>query len=114
MDCVFCKIVAGEIPSDILYQDEEIIAFPDIHPITPTHLLIIPRKHIPSLAHLSEEDVPLIGRMVNVATQLARKIGISERGFRLVINSGKEGGQVVPHLHMHLLGGRRLSDKMGI
>jgi histidine triad (HIT) family protein len=113
MECVFCKIVAGEIPSNIIYQDEEIIAFSDIHPLTPTHLLIIPKKHIPSLIQLSEEELPLIGRMVSVANQLAREGGIAESGYRLVINCGKEGGQLVPHLHMHLLGGRRLSGGMG-
>ena len=113
MDCIFCQIVAGEIPTDILYQDEEVIAFGDIHPIAPTHLLIIPKKHIPSLAHLSEEDLPLIGHLVNIANQLARKEGIAEGGYRLVINCGEQGGQLVPHLHIHLIGGRRLSDELG-
>ena len=113
MDCIFCKIVAGEIPGEIIYQDEKIIAFRDINPQASTHLLIIPKKHIPSLADLSEADSPLIGHMVNVANQLARKEGIAEKGYRLVINCGKQGGQIVPHLHMHLLGGKRLSDQMG-
>ena len=113
MDCIFCKIVAGEIPSELLYQDEEMIAFRDINPMAPTHLIIIPKRHITSLAHLSEADSPLVGRMVNIANQLAKSEGIAESGYRLVINCGKEGGQLVPHLHMHLLGGRRLSDGMG-
>ena len=113
MDCIFCQIVAGKVPSEILYQDEEVIAFRDINPQAPIHLLIIPKRHIPSLAHLSEEDLPLIGRMVGIANQLAKREGISESGYRLVINCGKEGGQLVPHLHMHLLGGRRLSDALG-
>ncbi len=113
MDCIFCQIVAGEIPADILYQDEEVIAFRDIHPIAPTHLLIIPKRHIPYLTHLSEEDVPLIGHAVNIANQLAKREGISESGYRLTINCGEQGGQVVPHLHLHLLGGRRLSDALG-
>ncbi len=108
MDCVFCKIVAGEIPSDILYQDEEVIAFRDINPIAPTHLLIVSKKHIPSLLHLTDAEVPLIGHMAKVANQLAREYGVAESGYRLVINCGKEGGQLVPHLHMHLLGGRVL------
>jgi len=112
MDCVFCQIVAGKIPSKSLYQDDEVIAFRDINPLAPTHLLIIPKRHIPSLAHLSDAEAPLIGHMVKVANQLAREGGISESGYRLVISSGEEGGQVVPHLHMHLLGGRRLSDKL--
>jgi len=113
MDCIFCQIVAGKIPSEILYQDEKVIAFRDINPQAPIHLLIIPKRHIPSLTHLSEEDLPLIGHMVNAANQLAKKEGIAESGYRLVINCGKQGGQLVPHLHMHLLGGRRLSDALG-
>ena len=112
-DCVFCKIVAGEIPADILYQGNEVIAFRDINPLAPTHLLIIPKKHIPSLGHLSETELPLIGDMVNTANQLAKREGIAESGYRLVINCGKQGGQLVPHLHMHLLGGRQLSDALG-
>ncbi len=113
MDCVFCKIVAGEIPTDILYQDEEVIAFRDINPMAPIHLLIIPKKHISSLAQLSEAESSLIGNMVNTANQLAKREGISESGYRLVINCGEQGGQLVPHLHMHLLGGRQLSDTLG-
>ena len=113
MDCIFCQIVAGKIPSEILYQDDDVIAFRDIHPIASTHLLIIPKRHIPSLTHLSEEDLPLMGHMVNIANQLARREGIAESGYRLVINCGKQGGQLVPHLHMHLIGGRRLSNGLG-
>ncbi len=113
MDCIFCQIIAGEIPANILYQDKEVITFPDINPLAPTHLLIIPRKHIPSLAHLSEAESSLIGDMVNIANQLAKREGISESGYRLVINCGKQGGQGVPHLHMHLLGGRQLAPTLG-
>ena len=113
MDCIFCQIVAGEIPSDILYQDEKAIAFRDINPIAPTHLLVIPKKHVPSLADLPEAESSLIGDMVNTAKQLAKREGIYESGYRLVINCGKQGGQLVPHLHMHLLGGRQLSDALG-
>ncbi len=112
MDCVFCQIVAGKIPSKTLYQDEEVIAFRDINPMAPTHLLIIPKRHIPSLAHLSDAETPLIGHMVKITNQLAKEEGILESGYRLVISCGEEGGQVVPHLHMHLLGGRRLSDAL--
>ena len=112
MNCIFCKIVSGEIPSEILYQDEEVIAFHDIQPAAPTHLLVIPRRHIPSLAHLTEADASLIGHMVKIANQLAREKDIAGSGYRLVINCGEQGGQIVPHLHMHLLGGKRLSDKM--
>ncbi len=113
MDCIFCQIVASKVPSEILYQDEEVIAFRDINPQTPTHLIIIPKRHIPSLAHLSEAESPLIGHMVNIANQLAKREGISESGYRLAMNCGKEGGQLVPHLHLHLLGGRKLSDALG-
>jgi len=113
MDCVFCKIIAGEIPTEILYKDEEIIAFRDIKPLAPVHLLIVPRKHIPSLNEMKEGDAALVGRMVAVASKLAQDEGIAEKGYRLAINCGKEGGQLVPHLHMHLLGGRQLSDSLG-
>ncbi len=113
MDCIFCQIVAGKVPSDIVYQDEDVLAFRDINPQAPVHLLIIPKKHITSLAHLSEAESPLIGRMVNTANQLAKEEGVSESGYRLVVNCGKEGGQLVPHLHLHLLGGRQLSGIMG-
>ena len=110
MECIFCQIVSGKIPSNIVYQDEEVIVFPDINPKAPTHLLIIPKKHIPSLAHLTEAESPLIGHMVNIANRLAKEEGMSERGYRLVVNCGEEAGQIVDHLHMHLLGGRKLSD----
>jgi len=113
MDCIFCKIVAGKVPSEIVYQDEEVFAFRDISPQTPTHMLIVPKRHIPSLSDLSEAEAPIIARMVNIASQLAKREAIADRGYRLVINNGKEGGQVVPHLHLHLLGGRKLSDTMG-
>jgi histidine triad (HIT) family protein len=113
MDCIFCQIAAGKIPSDITYQDEELIAFRDINPQAPTHLLIIPKKHITSLAQLSPEELPLMGRMVAVAHKLAKEEGITENGYRLVVNYGEWGGQVVAHLHMHLLGGRKLSGRLG-
>lgn len=113
MDCVFCQIVAGKIASDLVYQDEEVVAFHDIHPQAPVHLLIIPKKHITSLTQLTEEETPLVGHMVNIANQLAKREGISEKGYRLVINCGQQGGQLVPHLHLHVLGGRQLSGQLG-
>ena len=113
MDCIFCRIVEGKIPSDIVYQDKEIIAFRDIKPQAPVHLVIIPRKHIPSLDQLKESDSALVGRMVAIANQLAKDEGVAQKGYRVVINCGKEGGQLVPHLHLHLLGGRKLSDQIG-
>jgi histidine triad (HIT) family protein len=113
VDCVFCQIAAGKIPSDIVYQDEELIAFRDINPQAPKHLLIIPRKHIASLADLSPAELPLIGSMVALAHKLAREEGITDTGYRLVVNYGEWGGQVVKHLHLHLLGGKKLSDRIG-
>ena len=111
MDCIFCQIVAGKIPSQTLYQDGEVIAFRDVNPQAPVHILIIPKSHIPSLTQLT--DSTIIAHMVDVANQLAKEEGIFESGYRLVINCGREGGQLVPHLHMHLLGGRMLSDALG-
>lgn len=113
MDCIFCKIIAGEIPSDVIYRDDEVIAFPDISPLAPTHLLIVPRKHIASLVDLSEADAPLAGHMIAIANRLAKSEGVAARGYRLVINCGREGGQGVDHLHLHLLGGRQLSNSLG-
>lgn len=113
MECVFCQIVAGKLPSDIVYQDEEVIAFHDINPQSPTHMLIIPKKHISSLAELAEGETSLMGHMVNIANQLAKREGVAQSGYRLVVNCGQEGGQLVPHLHLHLLGGRQLSGTMG-
>jgi histidine triad (HIT) family protein len=113
MDCIFCQIASGKIPGDIVYQDQEIIAFRDIKPKAPLHLIIIPRKHIPSLDQLKESDAALVGRMVAVANRLAKDEGVAEKGYRLAVNCGKEGGQLVPHLHIHLLGGRQLSDSLG-
>lgn len=113
MDCIFCQIASGKIPSDIVYQDEETVAFRDIKPQAPLHLIIIPRKHFPSLEQLKESDSALVGRMVAIANKLAKDEGVAQKGYRLAINCGKEGGQLVPHLHMHLLGGRKLSDALG-
>lgn len=113
MECIFCRIVKGEIPSNIIYKDEEVIAFPDINPTAPKHILVVPREHIPSLADLKEKHLPLMARIVKVANELARQEGIAQSGYRIAINSGKDGAQGVPHLHLHLLGGRRLSDTLG-
>ena len=112
MDCIFCQIVAGKVPTEILYQDEEVLAFRDINPQAPIHIVIIPKEHIPSLTNLSKVELSLIGHMVNAANQIAKKEGISENGYRLVINCGEWGGQLISHLHMHLLGGRKLSDRI--
>jgi histidine triad (HIT) family protein len=111
--CIFCRIVAGEVPSDIVYQDEDFLASRDISPQAPTHVLIIPKTHITSLAKLAGGQQELAGRLIIIAKNLAEKEGVAKRGYRLVINCGPEGGQVVPHLHLHLIGGRRLDDRLG-
>lgn len=113
MDCVFCQIVAGEIPADILHRDDRVVAFRDISPQAPVHVLIIPREHISYLSDLTGEQSALAGHMFGVANQLARSEGIADSGYRVVVNCGEQGGQLVPHLHMHLLGGRELSDQLG-
>jgi histidine triad (HIT) family protein len=105
-DCIFCKIIKGEIPSTNVYQDEHATAFRDINPAAPTHILIVPNKHIESVNFIIPDDEALIGKLFAVAKQLAEKEGISENGYRLVVNTGAEAGQTVFHLHMHLLGGR--------
>lgn len=105
-DCIFCKIIKGEIPSTNVYQDEHVTAFRDINPAAPTHILIVPNKHIESVNFIITDDEPLIGKLFAVAKQLAEKEGVSESGYRLVVNTGAEAGQTVFHLHMHLLGGR--------
>ncbi|HEY4711108.1 MAG TPA: histidine triad nucleotide-binding protein [Dehalococcoidia bacterium] len=109
--CIFCRIVAGEVPSDIVYQDEDFLAFRDISPQAPIHVLIIPKTHITSLVELAEGQQKLVGRLILVAKKLAEKEGIAKKGYRLVINCGPDGGQVVTHLH--LIGGKRLTDKLG-
>jgi histidine triad (HIT) family protein len=107
-DCIFCKIIKGEIPTKFVYRDDDVVVFPDINPLTPVHLLVIPVKHIPSLPAMTDDDVLLAGKMVAVANKIAKEMGLSEKGYRLTINSGADAGQVVPHLHMHLFGGRPL------
>lgn len=106
--CIFCKIIAGEIPSNKVYEDERVLAFSDIDPKAPVHSLIIPKKHVASVMDLAPEDDALLCHMFHVAQNLANEMGLKQNGFRLVINTGEHGGQSVPHLHMHLLGGRGL------
>lgn len=109
-DCIFCKIAGGEMDTELLYEDESVVAFKDINPKAPVHILIIPRKHIPTILDLNEDDNELIGHIFQVASNLARDYGIAEDGFRVVANCNEEGGQVVFHLHFHLLGGEKLGD----
>ncbi|GER82350.1 MAG: histidine triad nucleotide-binding protein [Thermogemmatispora sp.] len=105
-DCLFCKIANGEIPSKILYQDAEVVAFADINPQAPHHVLLIPRRHLASMKEVTEQDGALLAHLFVVANKLAQDFGLSERGFRFVTNVGPDAGQSVFHLHFHLLGGR--------
>jgi len=108
-DCLFCKIVDGEVPSDIVHNDELVVAFRDIAPKAPTHILLISREHIASAADLTDDHAALLARLFVVAGRLAQSEGIADRGYRLVTNVGGEAGQSVHHLHVHLLGGRSMS-----
>lgn len=111
--CIFCRIVSGELPTDIVYQDEDFLAFRDISPQAPTHILIIPKAHVASVAELTEGQEKLAGRLIITANKLAGKEGLAGRGYRLAINCGPEGGQVAPHLHLHLIGGRQMDAMLG-
>jgi histidine triad (HIT) family protein len=106
VDCIFCKIISKEIPSEVVYEDERILAFKDINPAAPTHILIIPKKHIPTLLDLQPEDSDIIGHIVLTANKLASQYGLEEQGYRLVSNCKENAGQTVFHIHFHLLGGR--------
>ena len=111
-DCLFCKIVKGEIPCTKVYEDEEILAFHDINPQAPIHILVIPKKHITSLAHLKKDDEILVGKIYSVINNIAEKQGFKEDGFRVIVNCGKNGGQEVMHLHFHVLAGKPLGEKI--
>ena len=112
-DCIFCKIITGEIPGEIVYQDEQATAFRDINPAAPTHILIIPQEHIASINDITPDDEGLVGHLFSVARQLAEQEGIQESGYRLIINTGPDAGQAVFHIHLHLLGGKRMRYPMG-
>ncbi len=107
-DCLFCRIVRGEIPATVVYKQGGVTAFRDIAPQAPTHILIIPDQHVSGVAAMGEADEQIVGRVLRVAAELARGEGIEDRGYRLIINQGQDAGQSVPHLHVHLLGGRPL------
>ena len=104
--CIFCQIVSGLLPASVVYRDDQVVAFEDIKPIAPVHLLIIPTRHIPSVRELTNDDGPVVNTLVETANRLAREHGIHQQGFRLNINAGPNGGQTVYHLHVHLIGGR--------
>lgn len=108
VSCPFCRIAAGELPARIIYQDDELLAFQDTHPIAPVHILIVPREHIPSANDLQPEHAQTLGRMILKARHLAGETRVSLSGYRLVINTGPDAGQTIPHLHLHLIGGRHL------
>lgn len=104
-DCIFCKIIKGEIPTEFVYQDEDFVAFRDIKPAAPVHILIIPKKHLSSLNETEEGDKELLGKALHIAKEIAKKEGIAETGYKIIINCGEQAGQIVYHLHVHLLGG---------
>jgi len=112
-DCIFCKIVDNKAKATIVYQDDQATAFRDIHPVAPTHILIIPNKHIESVNTLEVEDEQLMGHLFRVARQLAAQEGIAESGYRMITNTGAHGGQTVLHLHIHLIGGQPMKHPMG-
>lgn len=112
-DCIFCKIISGDIPSSIIYEDEHVLAFHDINPVAPIHILLIPRLHIFSLNDILPENKELMGHMTWVSKEIAKQNNIDETGYRIVINCGQQGGQEVYHLHAHILGGRFLGGIAG-
>ena len=108
-DCIFCKIISGDIPSSKIFEDEQVIAFRDINPQAPTHILVVPKQHISGVNELAAADEALVGHVYGVIAKLVKELGIDESGYRVVVNSGKDGQQSVPHLHFHVLGGRLLA-----
>ena len=111
-DCIFCKISKGEIPSEKVYEDEEVLAFKDIHPAAPIHILVIPKKHIAKVTDIMPEDEALVGKMYTVINKIAKEQGFAEDGFRIIINCGRDAGQEVMHLHFHILAGTKMGPKI--
>jgi len=112
-DCIFCKIVRGEIPCTKVYEDDKVLAFDDIHPMAPVHVIIIPKQHISTLMDIDAKNIDIVNNLIATAQKVSQIKGIAAKGFRTVINCNAEGGQVVFHLHMHVLGGRKLQDDLG-
>lgn len=112
MDCIFCKIVSGEIPSTKVFENDKVLAFRDLNPVAPVHVLVIPKKHIGSVNDITDENVEYISEIFKVIPEIARQEGIVESGYRIVSNNGDDAGQTVHHLHFHILGGRKFSDGM--
>ena len=112
-DCIFCKIVEGKIPCTKIYEDDQILAFDDIHPMAPVHVIVIPKKHVSTLMDIDTKSSSVANNLLTAAQKVAQIKGIAAKGFRTVINCNDEGGQIVFHLHMHVLGGRKLQDELG-
>ena len=111
-DCVFCKIIKGEIPTEKVYETDEILAFKDIHPAAPIHILVVPKKHISMLTDLKPEDEALIGKIYTTINEIAEQEGFKKQGYRVIANCGKDSGQEVMHIHFHMLGGKKLGPKI--
>ena len=111
-DCVFCKIIDGKIPSEKVYEDDDILAFKDIHPAAPIHVLVIPKKHIATLMDLKSEDMNIVSKIMEVIQKIAKNLGIEKDGFRLIANCGPDSGQEVMHIHFHLLAGTKMGPKL--
>lgn len=111
-DCIFCKIINREIPSDIVYEDKEVLAFKDINPQMPIHILVIPKKHIEAIIDLKSEDETLVGKIFTAINNIAKDIGIDKTGFRVISNCGENAGQTVKHLHFHILAGEKLGERI--
>ncbi len=111
-DCLFCRIIKGEIPSTKVYEDEDILAFNDINPAAPIHILVIPKKHIESLAYMEKEDEVIVGKIYGVINKIAEEKGFKDSGYRVIVNCGKDAGQEVMHLHFHVLAGAKFGDKI--
>jgi len=111
-DCIFCKIINKEIPKKFIYEDKDIVAFNDLHPITPVHILIIPKQHIPTIDDLKKDDETLVGKIITTAQKIAKDLNISDKGYKLLFRVKEHGGQEIDHLHLHLLGGAQLVENI--
>lgn len=112
-NCLFCKIIEGKIQSNKVYEDEDVLAFNDIHPVAPIHILVIPKKHIKSVNHLEDDDEEIVGKIFRAIKKIAKEKGFEQEGYRVVTNCGVNGGQEVMHLHFHIIGGKKLGSKIG-
>lgn len=111
-DCLFCKIINGDVPSEKIYETEDVLVFKDIHPVAPVHVLVVPKIHIKNMNEITKQNSEIIAHIYEVISEVANNLGISENGYRVICNCGEDGGQVVHHLHYHLLGGKHLGMKL--